>query len=255
MSSPLYNYPKTSCFCEDCAHSKVDQNNTGTPSSLAAANCNLQPWDCHQIVPTTNGQQPDFQTGDIWINPSAWGNITAVDDFHKVKCPHNTPNCKTVYASPDPRLLNPLYAQNLTLDRPPLDSSIALKDVYTNPTLEEYGKTSYDTYSDIKAGQILYYVDKAIAGPFFSPVFTIPSDVRGGVFKDPMGGMKPQYDRTPLTHQNPINTKSNNYNGLSWIDESNEQREDLIARQMAKRNQQSWMSRLAWGNSQANTKQ
>jgi hypothetical protein len=198
------------------------------------------------MVPTTSGHQPDYQSGDVWLNPDAWGNITAVNEFHKIECPNNTSQCRTVYASTDPRLLDPLLAQNLTLDRPPLDSTVALKDVYTDPTLEEYGKTYYKTYSDINAGQILYYVDKSIADPFFSPIFAIPAETRGGVFKDPMGGMKPQYDRTPLAHQNPVNTKTNNYNGLSWIDESNEHREDLMSRQMWRRNQESWSARWAW---------
>lgn len=247
----VYDYPKTSCWCADCAHEDPQLDNKGHPSNLSAANCDLDPWKCQEMIPTTAGHQPDFKSGITWLNPSAWGDMTAVNEFERITCPHNTPECKVVYASTDPRLYDIPRVQHMTLDRPPLDATVALKDIYTDPSLENYGKTVYNGYDDIKAGQILYYIDKEIAGPFFSPNFENPSLATAGVFQDPMGGMKPQYDRTPLTHQNPINTKTNNYNGLSWIQDSGEHREDMMARQLWRQNQQNWSNRWAWNENNA----
>lgn len=59
--------------------------------------------------------------------------------------------------------------------------------------------------------------------------------------------MKPRYERKPLTCTSHLNTTRNNYSGgLSWIEDSQEFREDIISKQMAKNNQQRWEPR--WTN-------
>jgi hypothetical protein len=59
-----------------------------------------------------------------------------------------------------------------------------------------------------------------------------------------MSSLKPQYERQPVYRNNVLDTKRDNYShGLSWLDDSCEQREDLIARQMRKNNQTKYSSR------------
>ena len=101
-----------------------------------------------------------------------------------------------------------------------------------------YGK-NYRTYTDIKSGQIVYYVDKEIQDAFFNPLFENNSTAVGTVYVDPMGSIKPQYDRIPIYNNNVLDTDNNTHykGGLSWIQDSCESREDLIALQMRKHNQ------------------
>ena len=59
-----------------------------------------------------------------------------------------------------------------------------------------------------------------------------------------MGAYKPQYERVPVIWDNVLDTKRNRYRGgLSWIEDSNESREDLMARQQLKNNQQKYSAR------------
>ena len=88
----------------------------------------------------------------------------------------------------------------MPLDRPPLTGDVKLKDVY-NKDLKAYGQ-DYKSYKDIHAGQYQYYVDKQLTDPYYEPVYAIRSNVTKSVFKDPMGAMRPQYDRVPIAFHN-----------------------------------------------------
>jgi hypothetical protein len=136
--------------------------------------------------------------------------------------------------------------QVLTLDTPPFDSTVKLADIMTDKRLDEYGQ-GYRTYSDIDGGYMGYYIDKSIEDPFFGPNFMQPAYNNAVLYQDPMGNIKPQYYRKPVRNINVMDTKPvmvDAQNGcLSWIRDSVEQREDLMARQMAVRNQQRWEPR------------
>ena len=177
--------------------------------------------------------QPEKNKGYTVLNPNALLNKYATD----FKFINNQ------YVCQDPKLIsNSRGDQVLTLDRPPIDGSIPLDQISSHKSLENYGK-KYRTYSDINAGHITYYIDKSIQDPFFEPIFTIPANVTGELYKDPMDSFKPQYERHFLK-KDPINSTSCSYNGcLSWIEDSQEHREDLISRQMRKHNEQRWESR------------
>ena len=86
---------------------------------------------------------------------------------------------------------------------------------------------------------------KSIQDVEFEPLFTNNADVKGVIFKDPMGSMKPQYIRTPIIKTNLLDTKNNNYKdvGLSWIRDSHESREDLLSFKMSKYNEQRYEPR------------
>ena len=54
-----------------------------------------------------------------------------------------------------------------------------------------------------------------------------------------MGSVKQQYDRQPLNYYDPINSDKNYYKGgLSWLQDTQEHREDILSKQMNKINEQ-----------------
>jgi hypothetical protein len=117
--------------------------------------------------------------------------------------------------------------------------------------MKGYGQ-GYKTYSDITAGQVLYYTDKSREDAYYRPLFSQPVETSTVVYRDPMGAMKPEYPRI-VPYENPM-TSSPATNGcnfgeneycLSFIKDTQQHREDILASQMAKRNQQRWMPRWA----------
>ena len=151
--------------------------------------------------------------------------------------PCNRDGCNdVVYAQPfDPRLYDARRGQYNPLDRPPYTGEVLLKDVYS-PELNRYGK-DYTSYADVTGGQIQYHYSRDIAGAYSLPNFTQRSEVNRGVFKDPMGAIKPVYTRTPI--------KPKNMAGgcLQDIRDSTIHRESMMEGIMAQMNQRRWQSR------------
>ena len=143
----------------------------------------------------------------------------------------------------DPRLNSASHAQWLTLDQPPIDSSMKLYNIPYDKKLDKYGQ-NYRTYSDINAGQIMYYISKSQEDPISEPVYGVSAKVDSYLYQDPMGGISPYYYRTPLKNDNPIGPKRNNYDGcLSWMQDSLNQREDITILQSTKINKSDWSLR------------
>jgi hypothetical protein len=238
--SAIYNYPQTSCRCYNCDNNKTTLK--GIPSNMSIPNCDFKNFnECYTSKNFRNNIEPAQKSGYTYLN---FKNLSPAvsKEFTKIECPDNQGGCKTVYASMDPRLINVPHAQSLTLDRPPQDESMLLSQIY-GEELRNYGK-GYRTYADIKEGQYQYYIDKSREDPFYSPLFATSANVNGSVYKDPMGALKPSYERTPLISIDYLNTKNNNYTGcLSWIRDSTEQREDILSKQMYKINQQRYEPR------------
>ena len=152
---------------------------------------------------------------------------------------------KTLYMASDPTLMDVPRGEVMPLDAPPQDTLIRLDQIYTDPNLQNYGAT-YQSYCSINAGQIQYYVDNDLASPFPAPNFVTTAKTAGLLYKDPMGGIKPEYEReTIYCKEDGCNKKDcNQYKfGLSWLDDSTFHREDIMSRQMSKNNQQRWETR------------
>jgi hypothetical protein len=234
ISSSTIEYPKSSCNCYDCEYNDYKFPDSGYPTNMSVRNCNFSPYyNCYNKKPFKVQNEPDNLKGFTYFNPDT---LTYDNTFEQVECPYD--KNKIVYASTDPRLVGvPQGGQVQTLDRPPVNSAIKLADIY-NENLRNYGK-NYRTYTDIKSGQIVYYVDKEIQDAFFNPLFENNSTSVGTIYVDPMGSIKPQYDRIPIYNNNLLDTDNNTHykGGLSWIQDSCESREDLIALQMRKHNQ------------------
>lgn len=219
-----HNYDKSSCRCYNCTQAIYSNRTEGIPTNFSLLNCETPAmFECYKNKLFRSDIEPRNKNGYNLINPSV------IED-------NNSPNIV------DARLISPLHGgQILNLDRKPKNSGLKLNEIYDS-NLTNYGQ-KYRTYSDIDAGQVLYYINKSQQDPFYYPVFSSSAQVYGNLYKDPMGSIKPEYNRVPLNHYDRFETR-NNYDGnLSWIADSQEYREDLMASQMSKFNQQKWASR------------
>jgi hypothetical protein len=124
-----------------------------------------------------------------------------------------------------------------------MDGDVRLKDL-DNPRWDGYGQGSRP-YSQLNDGQIVYYIDKSIAEPFYKPVFSEPAEQIAILYQDPMGSMKPEYNRRALLNtENPTVTTTTEYPYcLSSLQDSQSFREDLMALQQRKNNQSKWSAR------------
>lgn len=251
--------PTNNCFCANCdvnpyagnvpptsrAYTRGDAVGTG----MGDACVNRQSLECR--LGSVPDQLPVSQP--ISTQPTH-GNLVSSDDnrvllnqpyeytrnFMGESCNSNAIGSKgcngTVYAQPfDPRLYDSRRGQYNPLDRPSYTGEVLLKDIY-NPKYNRYGK-DYTSYSDIDAGQIQYYYSKDIAGAYSLPNFTQRSEVNRGIFKDPMGAIKPVYTRCP------IKPKALSNSCLDDIRQSTIHRESIMEGLTAKMNQQRWSSR------------
>lgn len=235
-------YPKTSCNCFQCT-GEEHKFPTGPPTNLSVRGCHVSEYyDCQNRRVVGFHDAANAKSGIEPINPQAYQDQYSTQ-FNPMKCGDSC--CpETQYTSWDPRLYSSLHNQYLTFDRPPLESKVPLSEVY-DKKLQGYGQ-GYETYKDINAGNILYYTDKSIEDPYFNPLFSQPARVGTVVYKDPMGAMKPEYPRiveqTKLIGDDQCDNKGF---CLSWMRDSQQHREDILASQMAKRNQQRWEPRWA----------
>jgi hypothetical protein len=233
----------------NCNNKTYECQSEGHPTNLSVRNCNISPYfDCYNKQPFLKTTGPNPKDKGVYVlNPQLMNNQYA-KDFKGYKCPsYGCPD--DTWVSLDPRLISASHSgQMLTLDAPPIESGITLSEINTDKSLNNYGK-NYGTYSDINAGQITYYINKEQQEPFFGPNFTTPAPTYGFLYKDPMGAIKPQY-RREYTLPDPLNTQKTSFEGgLSWIEDSNSQREDIMSKQMIKRNEQRWEPR--WGGQSA----
>ena len=246
MNDLIQDYPKSSCNCYNCDQKFYDISEKGKPTNMSVRNCNFSKYyDCVDRKLFKNQIEPNNKHGYKFINPE--GISQQYDKRFIGVDPKITSSYDQVVYIPkenDARIFSSTHGgEVMALDRPPISSNIREKTIYTDPTFKEYGKF-YGDYNDIKAGQILYYLDESISNTLYKPIFTNSANVDGILYKDPMGSMKPQYNRTPIKIPNLLETKNDNNHGeLTWMRDSLETREDLIASQMNRNNQRKYSSR------------
>lgn len=249
----VYMYPKSSCNCYDCKSEPPHfPPKKGVPTNLSVRDCDVSNYyDCYDRRVIDTRKQPEQKSGKYqWINPEAYSKSYSKSFAMAVDCRHPQDHCdkcpEPQFGTWDPRTWSATHNQYLTFDRPPLESTPKLKDIY-NEELRGYGQ-GYRTYSDITAGQILYYTDPSREDAYYKPLFSHPVETSTVVYQDPMGAMKPEYPRQ-VPFSNPVTDNKCDYGEycLSWIRDSQMHREDILASQMAKRNQERWMPRWANG--------
>jgi hypothetical protein len=244
MAELLQNYPKSSCNCYNCESKFYNFHDNGIPTNMSVRDCDFSKYyDCDNKRLFKTQIEPRNLNKYEFLNPNT---ISKSYDksFTGLKGSATRSYNNTVYTTNDPRLMSPNFGgEIMALDKPPINESIELDKIYTDPTMKYYGQ-QYNSYKDINAGQILYYIDKSIEDSLFDPLFVNNANVEGVVYKDPMGSMKPQYLRTPIKNQNLLETRHNNNHGeLTWVRDSQETREDLMATQMSTINRQKYSSR------------
>lgn len=231
----------SSCRCNFCRYAKPPSEK-GYPTNMSVRNCEFPKYyDCYNKNVFRTGIEPDPKKGFHILNPQLIPSMYA-KDFVPVDCPEGS-GCGAGFASTDPRLVSAAHSgQVLTLDRPPIDASMRLSKIDTDPKLNGYGQC-YKNYSDVDAGQVTYYVNKEREDPFYPPVFSTPAYTVGEMYQDPMGALKPQYNRYTGIPQGPCNDQECYDGCLSWIQDSSGHREDIISKQMRKRNEQRYAPR------------
>jgi hypothetical protein len=140
---------------------------------------------------------------------------------------------RNVYVSPDPRTIDVLRNMRIPFDHPPYQTP------NTQPQEHIYSSRGshtgfYPDYPDIHAGQIRYYTNVQNADPYETPPYVIPSTVIPTLLQDPMGGLRPYYEKIPLFQHN-------NFLSEYTFDQDQMQfREDLMSKQQQKINSQKW---------------
>jgi len=117
----------------------------------------------------------------------------------------------------------------------PPSGSVNFEDIY-DPRFTTYGDP-YRSYSDVNLGQVQYYYSDVDA--YRRPNFIIRSNVDFVDYHDPTGKTKPYYERSASL----ADTKDiieNRFDADSLM-----HREDLMSRQMSKRNAEMWQLREA----------
>lgn len=267
MTDIVYLYPKSSCPTENCR--KKYPETQGYKSNLSVNGCKVSDYfDCYDKLEVSSSIQPktysnfnssnkeakinsNFNSNiftEEKINPYEINEINPQAYTEKIAQGFNKVGCKTdckdaPYISLDPRLFNSPRADYLPLDRPPMDSSMRLADIYTDK-LDSYG-IGFKPYDQINDGQIVYYIDTSIKDAFYKPVYTEKARETLVLYKDPMGAMKPEHNRTALENMyNHSVVQSECYpDTLSFIQDSQTFREDIIALQQRKNNQEKWSAR------------
>ncbi len=162
--------------------------------------------------------------------------LTPMPDY---KIVDNPVGGKGIFYPSDGRVVDAVRDIKMVLDKPAEVGSVDMDLVRTFDN-SNYGSV-YRTYSDIKNGQIAYYVDPSVSQPFIAPVYTISSYVDKTIFKDPMDSIKPEYIKTPVT--------STLYSDSDYQDtrDALSFREDLMSKQQSLYNRTSWVNRWVKG--------
>lgn len=257
MANRIYMYPKSSCNCVNYS------NSDASLQEIIASNKNnlgvnpLAQWEGDDRVSVSDWYDSNRQKNGIrFLNPKTYTDNYAKDyvkiNRGQIHCTQGSvePVCdsacnKTNYASTDPRLYNAPHGQYITLDSAPITGQVDLKDVYSEK-FKNYGKPKQN-YSQIIEGDILYYQDKSIEDPYFSPNFVNQAVNKIQEYRDPMGAIKTEYPKA-FVYPNTVNdtacdVNSTDYHCLSWMRDSVMQREDIMTSQMAKINQRRYESR------------
>jgi hypothetical protein len=100
------------------------------------------------------------------------------------------------YTSLDPRLIDVMRGgYSMQLNVPVYD---ATWKSFNRGLGNKIGTQQYSSYTDIDGGQVSYYVDDYLTQPYFAPNYQIRSQIQPRVFIDPMGSLKPEYNRVPI---------------------------------------------------------
>jgi hypothetical protein len=133
----------------------------------------------------------------------------------------------------DPRLIDPVRNIRMALDRPPYQPRNVqpLQNMYSDCKDRIAPRVYTQGYESIYPGDIQYYIDPSQAQAYDNPEYAVQQAVVPFVFQDPMGALKPQYDRVPLYKNN------QNISDYTFDQDQIGFREDMITRLQRTMNQ------------------
>jgi hypothetical protein len=255
----VYNYAKSSCNCYNC--NKPFNSPVGVPTNMSIPGCSYSNFgDCYEKQLFKVHQEPIDDDSHTFRGSAHNSNISMLnkhvynDKTNKTYNAINSKNCinslceDTTYLNSDPRLYNAAAGTWMQLNSPPVQVTNKIDSLTTDSSLDFYGQ-KYKSYADVNSGQILYYIDKDLESAFYKPIFSKKVTDIGFLYKDPMGNIKPEYNHVPSEKYNQINGDQCDVTGeycLSWMKDSQYHREDLLAKQMWKHNQEKYSAR--WSN-------
>jgi hypothetical protein len=244
MNDIVNLYPTSCCTNYDCKKEYIPDKGFKSNLSINGYNSS-QYFDCYNKVELQKKDQLFKNEGISSLNPQFYTQKIS-QGFKILPCKQASSCSETTFISQDPRQYSAPLAQYLPLDIPPISGKVKLRDIY-NSNLDNY-KTGYKTYEDMNDGQIEYYIDKSIADPLFQPVYTEPAVQVKNLYQDPMGAIKLECNREPILNtKNPTIFQRENYpTCLSFLQDTQSFREDLISLQQRKNNQEKWTAR--WEN-------
>jgi len=221
----VYLYPKS---CKNVSYqtdTKIEQKQT----NYGVKNCIIRSCKTREVV---TDKPVENKSNILFINPDVM--TDGYDESFKL--------VDGSYVNWDPRLYSASHGQYIKLDKPPIASNPKLNSIYED-TYKCYGK-NYSTYSDINAGNWMYYSTKEQAKPYFKPNFIDKAEVTTSIFQDPMGSIKPEYTRT-VEYTNPINRPNCDYSPycLSDLADTNTHRQDIMSGLVSKMNQRKCTAR------------
>ena len=268
------DYPKTSCDCSECPASGIPKwpakppdsstNNLGlnnrdqlrkisscASTSFVSSGKQPSPWVSEEGKKNIEILNPNFglEVSDGFFHEPHSARCacgTCKKETHRHHhgrhhhgrhhhgrhhhCEKETPKTVTAY---DSRLIYPLHGSvTQQLDSIPYTGEVRLKDIY-DEKYTDYGK-HYKNYSDIHAGQYMYYLDRDIEPTYSLPVYTVRSQVNSEVYQTPMGSLWPRYPKVPTT-------KDSRYlSPQQFTRDTVKNREDLMALQMARFNREKY---------------
>ena len=189
MAELLQNYPKSSCNCYNCENKYYFSQN-GIPTNMSVRDCNFSHYyDCDNKKLFKAQIEPRNLNKYEFLNPYAISK-SYDKNFVGVKGSDTKSYNDTVYTSNDPRLVSATHSgQILALDKPPINESIELDKIYTDPKMKYYGQ-KYNSYGDINAGQILYYIDKSIEDTLYQPLFENNARISDNALLFPMNNIE-----------------------------------------------------------------
>jgi len=130
----------------------------------------------------------------------------------------------------DGRLVHGLRGRVFNVGQAPIEGSVNIDTLSTNKELNHYGRV-YKSYNDIRAGQIMYYIDNTTeesTEDSFYPLYTNLNKSGDVLYKDPMGTVTPFY-KYKHGDNSKQHSQCDNTNTLSWIRDSNNHRDEYFA--------------------------
>jgi hypothetical protein len=241
-------YPHTSCPSSNCPPYKkynfIAEQNNAYPCSLGIPSCKktISQEYCQSDTVIRQTIQPKNGRNN---HPTVPLNKIGPQIDNKWYIPVDSDN-QIAYAGFNPILFDPLRSQRMLLDRPHLTGEIAVGNaphdkIYTK-YMSNYGK-NYSNYEDISGGDIQYWLSAGSGDAYTEPVFTTPAIVDTVINIDPMGVVRPEYRRSSTAKYDWDKCNQDQCDSLTH--DALEFRQELMEKQMRKRNEQEYTYRWA----------